>query len=106
MRETRIKLFTLMELEKCRNELGWLIRCHNCIVDNCPEKDYPPRHLLPIPPAYTENLERRMRKTERRIITYIKDDSQDVLFTTSTTSARSSKASGNFMLLAIINVVH
>ena len=61
MRETRIKLFLLMELEKCRNELGRLIRCHNCIVDNCPEEDYPPRPL-PIPPGYAETLERRMRK--------------------------------------------
>ena len=52
----------IMKLETCSNELGWLIRCHNCIVDNCPEEDYPPRPL-PIPPGYTENLERKMRKS-------------------------------------------
>ena len=27
-------------LEKCRNELGLLITCHNCIIDICPEKGY------------------------------------------------------------------
>ena len=65
--ETRIGLFMQMELEKCRNELGWLIRCHNCIVDNCPEEDYPPRPL-PIPPGYTENLERRTREPVKMIL--------------------------------------
>ena len=48
MREMRIRLFMLMELENCRNELGWLIRRHNCIIDNCTEEDYPPMPL-PIP---------------------------------------------------------
>ena len=38
------------------------MRCHNCIVDNCSEEDYPPRPL-PIPPGYTEHLERKMRKS-------------------------------------------
>ena len=32
--EKRIKLFMLVELENCSNKLGWLIRRHNCIVDN------------------------------------------------------------------------
>ena len=67
MRETKIILFMHMELEKCRSELGWLIRCHNFIVDNCSEEDYPPRPL-PIPPGYTENLERRMRKAMKGIL--------------------------------------
>ena len=68
MRETRIKLFMVMELEKCRNELGWLIRSHNnCIVDNCPKEDYPPMPL-PIPPGYTKNLERRMEKAVKGIL--------------------------------------
>ena len=30
IREKRIKFLTQMELENCRNELGWLIRFHNC----------------------------------------------------------------------------
>ena len=108
MREKRIKLFMLMELENYRNELGWLIRCHNCTVDKCPEKHYPPRSL-PIPPGYTEDLERRIRKAMKGMLSptrYIKNDSQDVLFTTSTSSARSSKASGNFIMLAITNASH
>ena len=67
MREKRIKLFMLMELEKCRNELGWMIRCHNCTIDNFPEDDYPPRPL-PIPPGYTEMLERRIRKAMKGIL--------------------------------------
>ena len=68
MRETRIKLFMVMELEKCRTGLGWLIRSHNnCIVDNCPKEDYPPMPL-PIPPGYTKNSERRMEKAVEGIL--------------------------------------
>ena len=65
--EMSIRLFMLMELENCRNKLGWLIRHHNCIVDNCPEEDYPPMPR-PIPPGYTENLGRRMRKAVKGIL--------------------------------------
>ena len=53
MREKRIKIIMKMELDNSRDELGWLIRCHNCLVDNCPEEEYPPR-ILPIPPNYWE----------------------------------------------------
>ena len=68
IREMKIRLFMLMEFENCRDELGWLIRRHNCIVDTCcPEKDYPPMPL-PIPPGYTDNLERRMRKAVKGIL--------------------------------------
>ena len=67
MRETRIKLFLLMELEKCRKKLGGLIKCHNCIVDNSPEEDYLPKPL-PIRPGYTKTLERRMRKAVKGVM--------------------------------------
>ena len=56
-----------MELEKYRNEFGWLIRCHNCIFDSCPKEDYPPRPL-PIPPDRTGNLERRIREAVKGIL--------------------------------------
>ena len=56
-----------MELDNCRNELGWLIRCPNCSVDNNPEEDYPPRPL-PISPGYSEKLDRRSRKEIKGII--------------------------------------
>ena len=49
MRETRIGIFMQMKLEACRNELDWLIRCHNCAAYNYPEEEYPPRPLLIFP---------------------------------------------------------
>ena len=68
MREMRIRLVVQMELEEYRNEIGWLIRCHNyCIFANYPEEDYPSRPP-PIPPGYTEKLERRMKKTVKRLL--------------------------------------
>ena len=48
MRETKMKLLMPMELEKCRNELGWLVRYEECIVNSCPEEDLPPMPLLPV----------------------------------------------------------
>ena len=66
MREKIIMLFMRAELESCGNELGWLIRCHNCSVDNCSEENYPPRLLL-IPPGYIETLERKLRKAIKGI---------------------------------------
>ena len=51
MREKRIKLFMQMELKAFRDELDWLIRCHNCAADNCTEEEYPSRPLS-IPPKY------------------------------------------------------
>ena len=66
-REMRIRLFMQMERERCRNELGWLIRCPNTTVDSCSEEGYPPKPL-PIPPKYTKHLERRMRKVMKGIL--------------------------------------
>ena len=61
MRGKGAKLFMQMELDNCRDELLWLIRCHNCAADNCPEKEHP-RRPLPIPPDYINNLQRRLEK--------------------------------------------
>ena len=36
MRETKIKILMPMELKKYRNELGWLVRYEECIVNDCP----------------------------------------------------------------------
>ena len=44
--------------------------------------------------------------SEGHIVTYIKDDYQDVRFTTSTSNTRSSKASRNFIMLATTIAVH
>ena len=67
MREKRIKVFMQMELDNCRNELGWLIRCHNCSVDNCSEEEYPPRPL-PIPPDYIDLLQRGLGRVMKGIL--------------------------------------
>ena len=67
MRETRIRTFMQVELETCRDELDWLIRCHNCAAYNCPEEEYPPRHL-PIPPDYIENLQSRLGRVMKVIL--------------------------------------
>ena len=67
MREMRIRPFMLIELENCRNELRWMIRRDKCIVDNCLEEDHAIMHL-PVPPDYTENLERRMRTAAKGIL--------------------------------------
>ena len=56
-----------MELDNCRNRLGWLIRCRNCSVDNCPEDEYSPRPL-PIPPDYIDNFLRRLGKALKGIL--------------------------------------
>ena len=64
-RETRIRTFMQMELESCRDEVDWLIRCHNCAVYNCPEGD-PPRPL-PVAPDYIDNLRSRLGKVMKGI---------------------------------------
>ena len=43
----------LTELEKCKNELGWLVRYEECIVNNCSDEDFPPMPLR-IPPGCTK----------------------------------------------------
>ena len=67
MRETRIMTFMQMELEAYRDESDWLIRCHNCIAYNWPEEEYPPRPL-PIPPDYIGNLQSRLGKVMKDIL--------------------------------------
>ena len=85
MRETRIMTFMRMELEACLDEVEWMIRCHNCAAFNCPQKEYPPRPL-PIPPDYVDNLQSRLVKVKNG--TLAPDDYQDVLSSSSTSSAR------------------
>ena len=71
-----------------------------------------PRGGLPIKaPTHASRLYRKFREeneegSEGHIATYIKYDSQDILSITSTSSARSFKASGKFIMLAIPNAVH
>ena len=67
MRETRIMTFMQMELEACLDEVGWLVRCNNCAVYNCPEEEYPPKPL-PIPPDYIDNLQSRFVKVKKGIL--------------------------------------
>ena len=99
MRETRIVIFMQVKLDNCKNELVWLIRCHDSAAEHYPEEEYPPRPL-PIPTDDIEDLQRRLGKTMKHLVTHIKDDPQHVLSTTSPPSARSSTAAANFIMLA------
>ena len=67
MQEAKTRIFMQVELKACRDELDWLIICHNCAADNCPEKEYLPRPL-PILPDYIDNLQRRLGKVMKRIL--------------------------------------
>ena len=62
-----IRTFMQMKLEACRDELDWLIRCHNCAPCNCPEEEYPPKPLH-IPPDYIENVQSRLGKVMKGIL--------------------------------------
>ena len=64
---TMIRTFMQMELKVNRDDFDWLIRCHNCAVDDCPAKEYPPRPL-PIPPEYIDNLQMRLGKVMTGIL--------------------------------------
>ena len=62
-------------------------------------------------PTHSSRLCRKLgeeieRGNEGRITTYIQEDSQDVLSTTSTSSACSSTAAEASIMLAITNAVH
>ena len=106
MREMKIKLLMLMKLEKCRNELGWLVRYEECVVNNCPEEDFPPMPL-PVPPDYTKIFGEESGNGQKGYIaTFLQDGSKQALPTTSTSIVRSSTPSGNFIMLAITNAVH
>ena len=66
-------------LEKCSNDMRWLIICHNCIIDICPEKGYnAPTHPSRLYRKFEEEIS---KGSEGHTATYIKDHSQDVLFT-------------------------
>ena len=66
-RKTRIGTFMQMELEAYLDEVDWLIRCHNCAANNCPEEEYPPRPL-PILPDYIDNLQCRLVKIKEDVL--------------------------------------
>ena len=105
MREKRVKLFMQMELDKCRIGLGWLIRCQ-LLSRQLPRGGLPTKA-----PTFSSWLYRKFgeeieKGNEGHITTYIKEDSQDVQSTTSTSSAHSSTAAENSIMLAITNAVH
>ena len=61
MRETRNRIYMQMGLEACLDEIGWMIRCHNCEALKCPQDECPARPL-PMPPDYIDNLQSRLIK--------------------------------------------
>ena len=56
-----------LEIESCLEEINWMIRCHNCEALNFPQEEYPARPL-PIPPKYIDNLQSRLIKIKRGIL--------------------------------------
>ena len=105
MRDTRIRIFMQMELDNRKKELVWLIICHNCSVDICPEGQYPPRSLQLLP-IISRTCREIGKGNEGHLATCSKDDSQDVISTTSTSSARSSTTAENYTVLAITSDVN
>ena len=67
MCETRIRLFMQMELEVCRDEYKRLLRCHRCIVNNCPEK-YLSTHACTHSPDHARKLMRRWEIAKKGIL--------------------------------------
>ena len=67
MREERIRTFIQLELEACLEEVGWMVRCHNCEVLDCPQEEYPTRLLPTPPPSYIDNLHSRLIQARNRI---------------------------------------
>ena len=99
MRETRINIFTQMELEACRNELGWLIKCYLCAVN-----DYPGRVLSTDAFASPPRLPYKFGKgdgngSERHLVAYSKDDSKKVLPATSMPVASSTTSRNSIVLI-------
>ena len=67
MRESRIRILAQVELEACRDECKWLLRCHHCIVNNLPEKYCPPMPL-PISLDYAKHFMRRWEMAKKGIL--------------------------------------
>ena len=67
--ETRIRTFMQMELEACKDEVDWLIRCDNCAAYSCPNQR---RSTLQgpytYPPDYIDNLRSRLDKVVKGIL--------------------------------------
>ena len=79
MREKKIKLFMQLELEACRNELDWMARVHDCLLNSCPEEDFPPMPR-PISSTYVTFNKEDGNSKKGFIATYIKYDSQRECF--------------------------
>ena len=56
-----------LELEACLEEINWMIRYHNCEALSCPLEEYPARPL-PTPPDYIDNLQSRLIKVKKGIL--------------------------------------
>ena len=67
MRKTRIRLFMQVEFETCRDKCEWLLRCHHCVANNCPEEYCPPTPIS-IPPDYAKTLIERWKMTRKGIL--------------------------------------
>ena len=66
-REDRIRTFMQLELEACLEEVSWSIRCFNCEVLGCPQKEYPARLLPTLSPNYEDNLQSRLIMAQKGI---------------------------------------
>ena len=67
-REARIRTFMQLELETCLEEVSWMLRCHNCEALDCPQEEYPVRPLPTPPPSYIDNLQSRLIKVRKGIL--------------------------------------
>ena len=68
MREERIRTFMQLELEACLEEVSWMLRCHNCEALDCPQEEYPARLLPTPPPSYIDNLQSRLIKARKGVL--------------------------------------
>ena len=67
MREIRIRLFIQMDVEACKDECKWPLRCNYRIVNNCPKDDCPSMPLH-IPPDYAKSLIRGWETAKNMIL--------------------------------------
>ena len=67
LRETRIRIFTQVDLKAYLDEVDWRIRFYNCAAFNCLQEENQPRPL-PSPPDYNHNLQSRLVKVKKGIL--------------------------------------
>ena len=65
--EARIRKLMQLGLKACSKEVNWMTRCHNCEALNCPQEEYPARHLPTPPPSYIDNLQSGLIKVRKGI---------------------------------------